>query len=135
MTNEGKKQFLRQYQAARRKESLILEEIEQLRSRKTSPVGLGDGMPHGSGLSDLSEYAARLDDLLRELEAEREKQLQAYQQIREQIMKVPNQIEQDVLARRYLLGQSWEKISVEINYDYRYVLKIHGKALLHFEIA
>lgn len=135
MSHEEKKQFLRQYQAARRRESLILEEIEQLRSSKTSPIRLMDGLPHGSGISDLSGYVARLDELLRELETEREKQLEAYQRIRERIMKVPNQTEQDVLARRYLLGQSWEKISVEINYDYRYVLKIHGKALLHFDIA
>lgn len=134
MNNEEKKQYLRRYQAAKRRVGLIQEEIEELRSSKTSPVGLGDGMPHGSGTSDLSGYAARLDELLRELEAEKEMQMVTYREIRQQISMVPDPTEQEILSRRYLLEQRWEKISVEMNYDYRYVLKLHGKALLHFEV-
>jgi hypothetical protein len=135
MNNEEKKQYLRRYQAAKRRVGLIQEEIEELRSSKTSPVGLGDGMPHGSGTSDLSGYAARLDELLRELEAEKEMQMVTYREIRQQISMVPDPTEQEILSRRYLLEQRWEKISVEMNYDYRYVLKLHGKALLHFEFV
>lgn len=135
MNNEEKKQYLRRYQAAKRKAKVIQEEIEELRSSKTSPVGLGDGLPHGSGTSDLSGYAARLDELLRELEAEREMQMVTYREIRQQIVMVPDPTEQEILSRRYLLEQRWEKISVEMNYDYRYVLKLHGKALLHFEVV
>lgn len=134
MNNEEKKQYLRRYQAAKRRAKVIQEEIEELRSSKTSPVGLGDGLPHGSGTSDLSGYAARLDELLRELEAEREMQMVTYREIRQQIGMVPDPTEQEILSRRYLLEQRWEKISVEMNYDYRYVLKLHGKALLHFEV-
>ncbi len=135
MNNEEKKQYLRRYQAAKRRAKMIQEEIEELRSSKTSPVGLGDGMPHGSGTSDLSGYAARLDELLRELEAEKEMQMVTYREIRQQIGMVPDPTEQEILSRRYLLEQRWEKISVEMNYDYRYVLKLHGKALLHFEVV
>lgn len=134
MNNEEKKQYLRRYQTAKRRVGMIQEEIEELRSSKTSPVGLGDGMPHGSGTSDLSGYAARLDELLRELEAEKEMQMVTYREIRQQIGMVPDPTEQEILSRRYLLEQRWEKISVEMNYDYRYVLKLHGKALLHFEV-
>lgn len=135
MNNEEKKQYLRRYQTAKRRVALIQEEIEELRSSKTSPVGLGDGMPHGSGTSDLSGYAARLDELLRDLEAEREMQMVTYREIRQQIRMVSDATEQEILSRRYLLEQRWEKISVEMNYDYRYVLKLHGKALLHFEVV
>ncbi len=135
MNNEEKKQYLRRYQTAKRRVGMIQEEIEELRSSKTSPVGLGDGMPHGSGTSDLSGYAARLDELLRELEAEKEMQMVTYREIRQQIGMVPDPTEQEILSRRYLLEQRWEKISVEMNYDYRYVLKLHGKALLHFEVV
>lgn len=135
MNNEEKKQYLRRYQVAKRREKLIQDAIAELRSSKTSPVGLGDGMPHGSGTSDLSGYAARLDELLRELEAEKEMQMVTYREIRQQISMVPDPTEQEILSRRYLLEQRWEKISVEMNYDYRYVLKLHGKALLHFEFV
>lgn len=134
MNNEEKKQYLRRYQMAKRRVGLIQEEIEELRSSKTSPVGLGDGMPHGSGASDLSGYAARLDELLRELEAEKEMQMVTYREIRQQIGMVPDAIEQEILSRRYLIGQSWEKIAVEMKYSYRHVTKLHGHALNHFEI-
>lgn len=135
MNNEEKKQYLRRYQTAKRRVGLIQEEIEELRSSKTSPVGLGDGMPHGSGTSDLSGYAARLDELLRELEAEKELQMVTYREIRQQIGMVPDAIEQEILSRRYLIGQSWEKIAVEMKYSYRHVTKLHGHALNHFEIS
>lgn len=134
MNNEEKKQYLRRYQTAKRRVGLIQEEIEELRSSKTSPVGLRDGMPHGSGTSDLSGYAARLDELLRELEAEKELQMVTYREIRQQIEMVPDAIEQEILSRRYLIGQSWEKIAVEMKYSYRHVTKLHGHALNHFEM-
>ena len=134
MNNEEKKQYLRRYQAAKRREKMIQEEIDELRSSKTSPVGLGDGLPHGSGTSDLSGYAARLDELLRELEAEREMQMVTYREIRQRIGMVPDPTEQEILSRRYLLWQSWEKIAVEMGYSYRNVTRLHGYALKHFEL-
>lgn len=134
MNNEEKKQYLRRYQTAKRRVGMIQEEIEELRSSKTSPVGLGDGMPHGSGTSDLSGYAARLDELLRELEAEKEMQMVTYREIRQQIGMVPDPTEQEILSRRYLIGQSWEKIAVEMGYSYRNIIRVHGYALKHFEL-
>ena len=134
MNNEEKKQYLRRYQEAKKRAKRIQEEIDALRSRETSPVGLGDGLPHGSGTSDLSGYAARLDELLRELAAEQEMQMIVYREIRQQIGTVSDATEQEILSRRYLLGQSWEKIAVEMKYSYRHVTKLHGYALNHFEI-
>ena len=135
MNNEEKKQYLRRYQEAKKRAKRIQEEIDALRSSETSPVGLGDGLPHGSGTSDLSGYAARWDELVRELEAEKEMQMVTYREIRQQISMVPDPTEQEILSRRYLIGQSWEKIAVEMKYSYRHVTKLHGHALKHFEIS
>lgn len=135
MNNEEKKQYLRRYQAAKKRAKMIQEEIDELRSSKTSPVGLGDGLPHGSGTSDLSGYAARLDELMRELEAEKEMQMVTYREIRQQISMVPDPTEQEILSRRYLLWQGWEKIAVEMGYSYRNITRLHGYALQHFEIS
>ena len=135
MNNEEKKQYLRRYQVAKRREKLIQDAIAELRSSKTSPVGLGDGMPHGSGTSDLSGYAARLDELLRELEAEKEMQMIAYQEIWNQLKRIPDATEMEVLTRKYLFGQEWDEIASEMGYSYRNITRIHGYALLHFEIS
>lgn len=134
MNNEEKKQYLRRYQEAKKRAKMIQEEIDELRSSKTSPVGLGDGLPHGSGTSDLSGYAARWDELVRELEAEKEMQMVTYREIRQQIGMVPDPTEQEILSRRYLLEQRWEKIAVEMGYSYRNITRLHGHALQHFEI-
>lgn len=134
MNNEEKKQYLRRYQEAKKRAKRIQEEIDALRSSETSPVGLGDGLPHGSGTSDLSGYAARWDELVRELEAEKETQMVTYREIRQQIGMVPDAIEQEILSRRYLIGQSWEKIAVEMGYSYRNITRLHGYALKHFEL-
>ena len=40
---------------------------------------------------------------------------------------------QTVLKYRYLEHLQWEEIAVKMNYSYRGVTKIHGKALLTFE--
>lgn len=135
MNNEEKKQYLRRYQVAKKRAKMIQEEIDALRSSKTSPVGLGDGLPHGSGTSDLSGYAARWDELVRELEAEKEMQMVTYREIRQQIGMVPDPTEQEILSRRYLLWQGWEKIAVEMGYSYRNITRLHGYALQHFEIS
>lgn len=134
MNNEEKKQYLRRYQEAKKRAKRIQEEIDALRSSETSPVGLGDGLPHGSGTSDLSGYAARWDELVRELEAEKEMQMVTYREIRQQIDMVPDPTEQEILSRRYLIGQSWEKIAVEMGYSYRNITRLHGYALKHFEL-
>lgn len=131
---EAKKKYLNQYLVVKRKAALIMEQIEELRSLQTSPKGLGDGMPRGNKKSDLSGYMAKLDALLHELDAEREIQMIVYQEIRQAIHTVQDATEQEILIRRYTLGQSWEKISMEMGYSYRHTTKKHGQALKNLKI-
>ncbi len=134
MNHEEKKRYLKRYLAAKRKVRLLLDEIAELRDSQTSPMRLGDGMPKGNMKSDLSGYMVKLDELLRELEAEQEVQMITYQEIRNAIKNMENDTEQEILIRRYMLGQSWEKISAEMGYSYRHTTKKHGQALKNFEI-
>ena len=39
----------------------------------------------------------------------------------------------EVLHKRYIQFQRFEQIAVDLNYSYRYVVKIHGYALVEFE--
>ena len=41
------------------------------------------------------------------------------------IARVPGQRDQEILRRRYILGQKWEQIAVEMHYGYQYVCKCH----------
>ena len=42
---------------------------------------------------------------------------------------MPDDTQREVLTRRYLLYQKWEYIAVEMNYNIKWIFKLHGKAL------
>lgn len=132
--NEQKKEYLKSYRRAIKREQDILDEIQRLRLDKMFPSVVNDGMPHGSSHSDLSDYAAILDEQIELLKEERLERVRCYQKIERQIRQMENEDEQEVLRLRYILGMKWEEVAVKMNYSYRRTLDIHGKALLSFKI-
>ena len=66
--NERKKEYLRSYRKALRREEGILDEIQELRMNKMFPSVANDGMPRGSKQADLSDYIVALDEMIEELE-------------------------------------------------------------------
>jgi hypothetical protein len=133
--NEKKKEYLRQYGCALRTERAIEEEIQQVRLDKMFPALVQDGMPHGSGgNSDLSAFVVKVDELLAELKKQAEKRITLRQGIVRKIEQMDDETEKLVLRLRYIQLLKWEEVAVKMDYDYRYVLKVHGRALKNFEI-
>lgn len=132
--NEKKKAYLNGHRYCKRREAQLAQQIAELRSQRMSPSIQNDGMPQGNAHSDLSGYMARLDALVSQLEHERDMAVKQYKEIHDQIHKMQDGVEKEVLERRYLMGEKWEEIAVQMNYNYRWVLRIHGKALKNFEI-
>lgn len=48
------------------------------------------------------------------------------------IRNVPDQDQQNILIARYVNGEKWEKIAVELNFSIAQIYRIHGAALLDF---
>ena len=132
--NEEKKRYLKGYIYCKRREKQLAQQINELRSQKMFPSVNNDGMPQGSVISDLSGYVAQLDDLISQLEHEREMAVKQYEEIHDQINTMADNVLRELLVRKYLLDQRWEKIAVAMDYEYRYILKLHGKALRNFQI-
>nr|DAQ31994.1 MAG TPA: Protein of unknown function (DUF722) [Caudoviricetes sp.] len=133
--NEQKKGYLKGYITLKRKEKRTLEQIQQLRLDKMFPCVQNDDMPHAHNNSDLSDYIVRLDELMDRLKNERIESINKQVEIRDAILRVENDEEQEVLERHYILGQSWTKICDEMpNYSRRAILYIHGRALKNFKI-
>ena len=130
---EQKKEYLRSYRKTRAEEKAIRESIEELRLNKMSPsLGVQDGMPKGSGGSDLSGYAARLDELERKLQEKHDTAVHLMGEITTSIDAMENATERTLLRLRYICGYTWERIAVELGYSWRQVHYIHGKALQNF---
>lgn len=132
--NEIKKEYLQSYRSAVISETQIKEEIDQLRMDKMFPGLIQDGMPHGSGGSDLSAYAAKLDELMIELKDQMDKRIQLRREIVKKIEAMDSETEKAVLRYRYIHMLKWEEIAVKMSYTWQHIHRIHGKALSHFEM-
>lgn len=78
--------------------------------------------------------AVELEMLEEKLKAERYKRMKVFEKISEQINKLEDQNEIDVLFYRYIRQLDWWKIAERMNYTERHIHRIHGEALVHFEL-
>lgn len=127
--NELKKEYLKAYAPAFHAVKRIEEEIEQLRLGEMGAALCIDGMPHGHNQSDLSDYAAKLDELVQRMLQLRHERIQIYTQIFNDIERIGDEAERAVLMHRYLRRLSWEQICVEMGYQWAQVHRIHARAL------
>ena len=133
--NEQKKEYLKSYRRAIKREQDILDEIQRLRLDKMFPSVINDGMPHGSSHSDLSDYAVILDEQIELLKEERLEKVRCYQKIERQIRQMENEDEQEVLRLRYILGMKWEEVAVKMGYSWKQTHRIHSSALKNFKMT
>ena len=133
--NEKKKLFLKSYMQAKNDVFRLEMQLAELRLNKLTPSMVpDDGMPHASGISDLSDYAARVDELERELLQKRYKRIRAFQKVQEAIEAMENDREKEILTYRYLQGMKWEEIAVKMGYSWQHVHKIHASALKNLKM-
>ena len=132
MENEEKKEYLKSYQLIKKEIASIEVSIQELRASKIAPSLIQDGMPHGHNVSDLSGYAARLDELESELIDKKWEALSLHAEIEGAIMEVPDELERSLLRYRYIVGMKWEEICVKMGYSWRKIHYLHASALDHF---
>ena len=132
--NEKKKEFLKSYQKAKCDVVRLERQLEELRLNKISPSVINDGMPHGTDIGDLSNYAAQVDKIEREIITARYERIGAYQRVQRCIEAVEDGREKALLTYRYLKGESWERVAVSLGYSWQHVHKIHSLALQHLNI-
>ena len=133
--NEEKKEYLRSYRRAVKREKDILDEIQRLRTDKMFPSVVNDGMPRGPSQSDLSDYIAILDEQIELLKTERLEKARCYQKIERQIKQMENEDEQEVLRLRYITGLKWEEVAVRMSYSWKHIHRIHSSALCNFKMT
>jgi len=93
-----------------------------------------DDMPHGTNISDLSDYVVKLDELIEELKQERLAAVKQYEEIYREIKRVENEREKDVLTYRYIQCMSWEDICLAMGLGWRKVHYVHSDALKKIKI-
>ena len=132
---DDKKAFLRRYLDSRKKERELLDELNTLESQYIFPSVNIDGMPHGSGGSDLSGFAAQYDALYQELIKQYESGIAIRKEVTDAIeaMDAPESLK-TLLRYRYIMDFRFEKIAAAMDYSWRHTLRLHGDALARFKI-
>lgn len=123
------KEYLSQAWKMDRKLRVLLGKVEELRSlldyRSPSLEGSGSGESADrvpDTLASIIEYERRAQELQEQL-------IDKFFELDRAIKSVPEGPLREVLERRYLLYQKWEKIADEMHFTERRVFQLHGEAL------
>ena len=124
--------WMRQYQRAQCREKLARAELEQARDgvlRLSHPL---QGMPQPTGShSDRTALAAeRLDLARRACSTAAVRTRMAREAVEQAIAGVEDITLQELLRRRYLLGETLGQVAREIGMDYRWVRRLHRRAVV-----
>ena len=104
-------------------------DLYAIRSVDTSRERIDGGIP-----VSVADKVARIRDMQIVINKEWDQLLDLRKEARDQIMQLEDGRFRAVLTERYLNNKRWEQIEVDMNYTYRNIIKIHGKALQQFEI-
>ena len=131
MTYNEKKAWLWRYQISLKREKVLADEIEDLRSRACRVTPALTGMPGGP--SDGQSLPRAVESIL-QAQQDLQDQIAQCESIRREIVEViahqvTDPIDNEILCRYYLCGQKWEQIAVAMNYNYKHVCKRHKRAV------
>lgn len=135
MTYNEKKAWLSRYQISLRRERELTEEVKQQEVRAQAVTPRLSGMPSGGRPGDSLPCAVEAI-----IQAKQELQAQINQcgAIRREIVAVLEQVinarDHEIMRRRYILGQRFEQISVEMHMDLRWIYRTHKRTVQRLAI-
>ena len=121
--------WLKRYQESLRAERSLLEEIEVLRTEAARVTQALTGVPGGGDGQAIPRAVERIADAESRLASAYGAALAVRQQVKDAIDTVADPLRRDILTRRYILGQRWERIAAENDRDLRWVLRLHHRAV------
>ena len=130
MTYDDKVAWLRRYQDSLRRERELAEELEQLHTRACKVTPALTGMPGGP--NDGQSLPRAVESIV-QVQQELQAQINQCGYIRREVVaaleQVTNARDHEILRRRYILGQRWEEIAVEMHLEYRWVTRRHHRTV------
>lgn len=129
-TYEEKCRWLWRYRDALRRERELKEELQEQKTRAASVTAALTGMP---GAASDGQTLPRAVESIVEAQQELQAQINVCGAVRREVVAALDQIadarDHEILRRRYLLGQRFEEISVEMCLEYRWVRRRHKRAV------
>lgn len=125
------KEYLSQYRYLNDSINAKLAQVEELR-RKAQSVGGGNsnGVHNPMPYDRIGEITAKIVDLEAEINSEIDRLVDMQREIKSSITTVSEERLRALLEYRYINCMTLEEIAVKMNYSYKQICRLHGKALL-----
>lgn len=127
--------FLRRYRAAVQREETLAQEIEALRTQAARVTQALTGMPGGGDGQAIPRAVEQIAAAQQQLQEEAARTADTRASVCAAIGTVADPLRRDILTRRYILGQRWERIAADQNFTLRRVLQLHRSTVDRLEIA
>lgn len=119
---------LKEYKAIRQERDRLARMIEELEAVLYGPKAVNyDGMPKSHGGQNVNPADRHL--MLVEQYDAKVAELSARMAEIEQAIEPLAPMERTLIRLHYFQGLTWEQVAVEMNYTWRHVHRLHGKAL------
>jgi DNA-directed RNA polymerase specialized sigma subunit len=124
------KEFLWQYLNAQREIDAKLDKIRKLREQATKiTTTLNPDKVQSTQGNNMERAIMQIIEMSEEIEGSVNLLRETQKRVNEAIQGVGDSLQRTVLYRRYINGEKFEEIAVNMNYSYKQVCRIHGKAL------
>lgn len=113
-----------------------LSEKEDLKEKLlhiTPTLSLDKGSGGGGTQDKVAGIIAKMIDLESKINADIDHFADQKQEALALLDKMENPTYMTVLHRRYFLHETFERIAIDMNYSWRWVIKLHGRALQAFD--
>ena len=108
-----------------------IQQLGQLNDLATKATSVLTGMPRNpsGSTSQMADTVVKIIDLQDEINRDIDTLVDLKTDIMRLIKSVSCREYQTILEKRYLCFLSWEKIAASMDYDIRWLYRLHGKAL------
>lgn len=134
MDTERKKAFLRRYLRAKRGAKALELALEELRTAAAYPGQRMDGMPRSGQQIDMAERVDAIQKAEEELREKLAEAKEAFVQVEDAVMRMPEGVQRNILIYKYLCGFPWEQVAEKLGYSTQHIFRLHGYALAEFRI-
>ena len=130
------KEYLQQVRKAKLHINSLQEEIDTMKELAVSIGAISQGEKVLSSVSQdkMADIICEIEDRMSELKDNVTEYIKLRTEVMATISKVDNDDYQQILYKRYCQMKKWEEIALEMNYSWRWVIKLHGRALNEIDI-
>lgn len=129
MDNKEKCRYLNQYRIMHIEIDQITKELQRWQDLATRISPSYSDMPHGGGSDKVQTAAVEVAELTDKLNQKLHRAIMVQENIKKLLESLDDIKLRQLMFYRYINGMRWEEIAVRMDFNYRWVLRLHRKAL------